>query len=195
MISESETLREAIIEDIKRFNLRKGYFPFLVGIFLHPGLRMVFLSRILGELRIRRGYRILTVPLVFLHLIMREFSGIQISYGLRAGGGFYIPHYGGIVINQDALIGNRCYLSHNTTIGRVHAGKKAGVPSIGDDVYIGPGAVILGNCCIGDNAAIAANSVVTSDIPKGSFAAGAPARVVSLTGAKEILGYETASNF
>jgi len=114
----------------------------------------------------------------------------QISYGTRIGGGLYIPHTGGIVINPAAKIGERCYLAHNVTIGKVHAGEKAGVPEIGDDVFLGVGAVILGNIRIGNNVAIGANSVVVSDIPDNCFAAGAPAKVVSTTGAKTILGLD-----
>ena len=99
-----------------------------------------------------------------------------------------MPHFGGIVVNPTAVIGKNCYLSHNVLIGKVHAGKRAGVPIIGDDVFIGTGAVILGNVKIGNNAAIGVNSVVIDDVPNNAFVAGAPAKVRNLNGACALLG-------
>jgi serine O-acetyltransferase len=98
-----------------------------------------------------------------------------------------MPHFGGIVVNPKAVIGANCYLSHNVLIGKVHAGKRAGVPVVGDNVFIGAGAVILGNIAIGNNAAIGVNSVVIDDVPAGVLVAGAPARVVAEKSSDEIL--------
>jgi serine O-acetyltransferase len=91
-------------------------------------------------------------------------------------------------VNGSAQIGKRCYLSHNVLIGKVHAGAKRGIPILGDDVFVGAGSVLLGNIKVGNNAAIGANSVVINDVPDGVFVAGAPARKVRDTGAKELLG-------
>ncbi|MEO0794215.1 MAG: serine acetyltransferase [Verrucomicrobiota bacterium] len=188
MIAPDESLRDALKQDALWFKCDLKLINLTRAMLLHPGFRIVVVSRVLGEYRVRRKMRFLTIPLVVLHHILRELSGIQISYGMKAGGGFYMPHFGSIIINQDATFGRNCYISHNITVGKVHAGEKMGVPSFGDDVYVGPGAVILGACRIGNNVAIAANSVVMSDIPDDSFVAGAPAKVVSDKGSKEILG-------
>jgi len=110
-------------------------------------------------------------------------TGIQINAGARIGGGLYMPHFGGIVVNPDAVIGKNCYLSHNVLIGKVHAGKRVGVPVIGDDVFIGTGACIVGNVKVGNNAVIGLNSVVIDDVPENAFVAGSPARVVNYSGA------------
>lgn len=67
----------------------------------------------------------------------------------------------GIVIAGEAIIGENCYISHQVTIGRSHNG----VPQIGDNVYIGPGAKIFGGIKIGNNVRIGANCVVFQDIP------------------------------
>jgi serine O-acetyltransferase len=116
-------------------------------------------------------------------------TGIQINPGARIGEALYMPHFGGIVVNPAATIGKNCYLSHNVLIGKVHAGKRAGVPTVGNAVFIGAGAVILGNVKIGNNAAIGANSVVINDVPDDAFVAGAPAKVVKCDGgAKHLLG-------
>ncbi len=60
-------------------------------------------------------------------------------------------------------------------------------PVIGDNVYIGAGAVILGAVKIGNNAAIGANSVVTHDVPEGARVAGAPARVINNRGTADMI--------
>lgn len=86
--------------------------------------------------------------------------------------------YGGIavVIHERAIIGKRCVIGQNVTIGG--RSKKYEVPVIGDHVYIGAGARILGDVVIGDNVIIGANAVVVNDIPDNSIAAGVPAKVI-----------------
>lgn len=71
----------------------------------------------------------------------------------------------GIVINKDALIGENCTIFQQVTIGAVQG--KVGAPIIGDNVYIGAGAKILGNIKVGNNVKIGANTVVTKDVPDG----------------------------
>jgi serine O-acetyltransferase len=82
----------------------------------------------------------------------------------------------GVVIHSQSVIGDRVIIGQGVTIGRQL--DPAGVPKIGNDVYISAGARILGNISIGDNVIIGANSVVISDIPGNCIAAGVPARVI-----------------
>lgn len=91
--------------------------------------------------------------------------------------------YGGmaLVIHARAVIGKRCVIGQCVTIGAAegYASSEAHpVPTIGDDCYIGAGAKILGGITIGNRCTIGANAVVLSDLPDGSIAVGAPARVV-----------------
>ena len=123
---------------------------------------------------------------------MQTIYGTQISYGTQIGRGFYLPHTGGIVVNPATKIGRNCYLSHNVTIGKVHTGDKQGVPTLGNDVFVGAGAVILGNIKIGDNAAIGPNSVVINDVPDNVYVGGIPAKVISNKGACDVLGRDAA---
>lgn len=108
--------------------------------------------------------------------------GISIPAGTRIGSGFYIGHFGGIVVSQKAVIGRNCNISQGVTIGRANRGRNKGYPVIGDNVYIGPGAVIAGSVRIGDDVAIGANCVVTMDIPDHSVVVGVPGRVISSEG-------------
>jgi len=66
-------------------------------------------------------------------------------------------------------------------LGRVNRGNKKGFPVIGNNVYIGPGAKIIGNVHIGNNVAIGANCVVTHDIPDNGVVVGIPGKVISWT--------------
>jgi serine O-acetyltransferase len=108
--------------------------------------------------------------------------GIQIPSRTRIGKGFYVGHFGGIVISGGATIGNNCNISQNVTIGLSPRGKKKGYPTIGDNCYIGPGAKIIGNIKIGDNVAIGANAVVTKSIPDNAVVVGVPAKIISYNG-------------
>lgn len=118
--------------------------------------------------------------LVFGHLVYK--LGISIPATTRIGSGFYIGHFGGIVVSQKATIGKNCNISQGVTIGRTNRGKNQGYPVLGDNIYIGPGAVIAGAVRIGNNVAIGANCVVTMDIPDNSVVVGVPGRIISQDG-------------
>ncbi len=80
----------------------------------------------------------------------------------------------GVVINEYTVIGDGCVIYQNVTF----AGKDKKRPTLGEDVLIGAGAVILGGVFIGDGAKIGANAVVTSDVPAGKTAVGIPAKII-----------------
>ncbi len=104
-------------------------------------------------------------------------AGVSLPAHARIGKGLYIGHFGNIIVHPDTVMGERCALSHGVTIG-VLGGDRPGVPRIGNDVYIGAGAKILGPVTIGDGATIGANAVVIDDVPPGATAVGVPARIV-----------------
>jgi len=83
----------------------------------------------------------------FLVLALHHYSiryGIDISRDARIGSGFYIGHFGGIFVNADVVIGANCNISQGVTLGRQNRGEREGCPTIGNDVYIAPGAKIIG---------------------------------------------------
>ena len=121
--------------------------------------------------------------------------GIGISYKTRVGPELFIGHEGGIVVSELTVIGRNCNLSHQVTIGISRRGERAGVPTIGDNVYIGPGAKLFGAISVGHNAAVGANCVVTRDVPEFGVVVGIPGRVISLDGSQGYInntGYEHA---
>jgi len=118
---------------------------------------------------------------IFYRLILRKLSykyGFQIPVGTRIGEGFYIGHFGTIVINVESIIGKNCNIAHSTTIGQVNRGKLKGCPVIGNYVWIGTGSVIVGKISIGNNVLIAPNSYVNFNVPDNSIVIGNPAKII-----------------
>ena len=114
----------------------------------------------------------------------RGFTGIEIPPGAKIGRCLFIDHGMGIVFGETAEIGDNCTIYHQVTLGGT--GKDTGKrhPTIGNNVLIGAGAKILGPVYIGDNSRIAAGSVVLQNLPANCTAAGVPANVVRINGAK-----------
>jgi serine O-acetyltransferase len=110
--------------------------------------------------------------------------GISIPVSTEIGFGFYIGHIGNIVISGRSKIGNNCNISHGVTIGRTNRGKYPGAPIIGDNVYIAPGAKVIGKITIGNNAAIGANAVVVESVPDNAVVVGIPGKVISFNGSQ-----------
>ena len=144
------------------------------------GFPYVFWMRTCAYLRSSRFLRYSLYPFArFMLNRLRYKLGISISPDTRIGSGFYIGHFGGIVVNDQSVIGNNCNISQGVTLGQVNRGKYKGYPQLGDNVYIGPGAKIVGAVKVGNNVAIGANCVVTRDVPDGSVVVGIPGRVIS----------------
>lgn len=128
-------------------------------------------------------------------LIIEMITGIELPNRAEIGQGLFISHAHGIIVHCDVQIGEYCNLSQEVTIGVAGRGEKAGVPKIGDRVYIAPGAKIFGSIIIGDNVAIGANAVVTKDLPDQAVAVGIPAKVISYQGSEDFILYrETPKN-
>lgn len=107
-------------------------------------------------------------------------SGIRLHREAIIGKDLHLIHSGNIHIHPATVIGDRCGIQHDVTLGNNM--NRKGVPKVGNDVYIGTGATILGPVTIGDGARIAANSLIISDVPPGATAIGVPARIMQYTG-------------
>lgn len=91
--------------------------------------------------------------------------------------GLPVQHPMGIVVSNRATIGTNCTLLQHVKIGEKSFGTR-GAPRIGDGVFIGAGAVIVGPVMVGSHSVVGANAVVLEDVPAGVTVAGVPARVV-----------------
>lgn len=104
--------------------------------------------------------------------------------------GLYLGHFGPTVVHPRARIGENCNLSQGVTVGLVHRGERQGIPQIGDRVYIGPNAVVIGGITIGNDVAIGAGAVVTQSLPDRAVAVGNPARIISYQGVFDFVRYD-----
>ena len=86
----------------------------------------------------------------------------------------YLGHAYNITINPKAKIGSNCNIHKGVVVGQTNRGKLKGVPTIGNNVWIGINAAIVGNITIGDDVMIAPNSFVNIDIPSHSVVYGNP---------------------
>lgn len=116
--------------------------------------------------------------------ILRTFSGWKLhkynrKYGLEIyseniGSGFYIGHPHDVTINKDVVIGKNCNVHKGVTIGAENRGIRKGAPTIGNNVWIGVNATVVGKIKVGDDVLIAPNTYVNCDIPSHSLAFGNP---------------------
>lgn len=115
--------------------------------------------------------------------LIYSWYGLEIQVGADIGGGLYIAHPVGTVV-APARMGRNCSIIAAVTIGMRNEWE---FPQIGDEVFIGAGARVLGGIAIGDGAQIGANAVVIDDIPAGATAVGIPARVIRVKGAPQVV--------
>jgi serine O-acetyltransferase len=116
------------------------------------------------------------------HKLIEITTGIDLPSRAEIGKGLYIAHFGGIFLNEHVKMGANCTISQGITIGIAGRGDNRGCPSLGDKVYLAPGAKVIGPITIGNEVAIGANAVVTKDLPDKAVAVGVPAKIISYKG-------------
>ena len=121
------------------------------------------------------------------HFVLTVVTKIEISFDVDIKGGFYIGHFGYIIVNPTVKIGSNCNISQGCVIGEGGRGSLRGTPVIGNQVYIAPGAKIFGPITIGDNVAVGANAVVNASIPDNAVVVGIPGKIVSYKGASDFI--------
>lgn len=106
--------------------------------------------------------------------------GMKLGFSIPCnvfGPGLAIVHYGNIIVSGNSSIGENCRIHSGVNIGANSGETKAA--AIGDNVYIGPGAKIIGNIRIGSNVCIGANAVVVKDVEDSVTIGGIPAKKIS----------------
>jgi len=187
MQSGFEEYINLVKSDLYRYIGKVSCWIFLVTLFASEGFKYSFWMRTTKFLRQVTLFR----PLYFIsRLVLRRYTykyGIDIPYNAKIGSGFYIGHFGGIIVNWRSIIGNNCNISSGVIIGQSNRGKSRGFPVIGDNVFIGPGAKLIGRINVGNDVAIGTNSVVTSDVPDKAVVVGIPAKIISYGGSYDYI--------
>ena len=142
-------------------------------IFCYPGLHAIWINRIAHFFW---KHKLLFIGRLISH-INRWLTGVEIHPGAKIGRRFFIDHGMGVVIGETAEIGDDVLLYQGVVLGGRSFEKKKRHPTLGNNVAVGAGAVILGPVNIGDGAKIGAGSVILCDVPPGATAVGVPGRV------------------
>ncbi len=148
--------------------------------FLYNGLHAEIYYRIAHWLYLRK----LRFLARWISQLARRRTGVEIHPAATIGRRLVIDHGTGIVIGATAQIGDDCLLYQGVTLGGTGAQREKRHPTLGNNVMVGCGAKILGPFTVGDNARIAANSVVLNEVPPNSTVVGVPGRVVRINGEK-----------
>jgi len=126
--------------------------------------------------------RVLSYPFkivyIFLRTLIDILFGINVSVNCEIGPGFYIGHFGGIILHGN--MGRNCSIGQGVTIGAKGAGRSNGVPTLGDNVYVGAGAKIIGRIRIGNDVVVGANTVVVKDVPDRMRVVGSGVRMTPI---------------
>ena len=177
-------LKKKILADYQRVMIIGGG----KSSFFHVEFRTIIWYRIASYLVSKHNvfarFAYVIVKLIQIHLANK--SGIEINAATPIGKGLRIAHVGNIIIAGGVKIGENCTIHQCVTIGRSFSGSKAGCPTIGNNVIIFPGSVVVGNIIIGDNSVIGANSLIIDDVPANSVMGGVPAKVLSNDSSKVI---------
>ncbi len=150
-------------------------------LWLNPAIWAITIFRFGHWLHTEKPFVLIRIPLKIVHLFAYMFSEVVMEMCLdpqaTVGGGLYIAHIGGIHINPQAVVGSNCDIAHRVTIGASAMGRQ-GSPTVGNNVYIGTGATLVGKIKVGDGAKIAANTLVMTNIPEGATVMGVPGRII-----------------
>jgi serine O-acetyltransferase len=171
-------MNEILKHDLYRFNGSYGWGSFVKAFLTKWEFQHVVLFRWYQSSKVK----------LFSRFLLRWSclrTGIQIGYHTKIGKGLLIVHYGDIAVNNDAVIGDNCTIYHGATIGISHRGSKKGCPTLGNKVWVGANAVIVGNIQIGDDVLIAPLSYVNFDVPAHSIVIGNPGRIIPRENATE----------
>jgi serine O-acetyltransferase len=162
--------------DLYRYKKLRGVSGFLKGLMI-PGFWYMFIIR---KLSTKHKYSPFWFFYTFLRWIYGYRYGFQIPATTSIGKGLYIGHFGTVVISRNSIIGENCNVAPGVIIGQTNRGKSKGSPTLGDKVWVGAGAVLVGNIKIGSNVLIAPNSYVNHDVPSNSLVIGNPAVVKAM---------------
>ena len=139
-------------------------FYVIEAILFDNGFQAVVLHRIAACLK-RWGIPVLPAWVARYNIFS---TGVDINPSAEIGPGLRISHGVGIVIGGSASLGSDAIVLHQVTVGSPSQGRVAEMPVIGDRVFLSAGCKLIGKITIGDDVAIGPNAVVTQDIPSGT---------------------------
>mgnify|MGYP000268570896 FL=1 len=146
----------------------------IIEVFLYPSFKVKLYYKISHFLYKRKRFLIARI----ISEKAKRKTGIEIHPGATIGKNLFIDHGMGVVIGETCIIGDNVTLFHGVTLGGTGKEKGKRHPTIGNNVFIGSGAKILGNITIGNNVKIGANSIILESIPDNVTVVGIPGKII-----------------
>jgi serine O-acetyltransferase len=174
-------LFQTLRADLYRYRGKADRRSFLSAYLHDPGFRYTYyLRKVAFYSKRRRSLAIFAYAWNRILLNRYRFKyGFDISPTTSIGSGFYLGHFGGVVISPDAVLGDNINIAPGVTIGAASRGPRTGAPTLEDRVWVGTNAIIVGNVTIGREALIAPGAYVNFDVPPNAVVIGNPGKVVS----------------
>ena len=176
------TVKEDVQTVFKKDPAARGI---LEVILCYPGLHALWMYRAANFLWRHALY----LPARIISHLGRFLTGIEIHPGAKIGRRFFIDHGSGVVVGETTEIGDDVLLYQGVVLGGVSLKKEKRHPTIGNNVMIGAGTIVLGPIFIGNGAKVGAASLVVRNVPANSVAVGVPARVGVGYSAKELTDF------
>lgn len=183
MILTKSDLRRCLVNDSKNYKSVIGSHRFRHQLGCDPIADQWYIWKYIKTLRFSeyhknsKGLFHKVILRWYLHKLRKysRITGFQIPTN-TVDAGITIWHWGPVIINPKVKIGKNCILNPMIVIGHKVPGES--VPVIGNNVFIGAGAKIIGDVHIGNNVTIAPNAVVINDVPDNVVVGGVPGKII-----------------
>lgn len=155
--------------------------------------RVIFTMRLCKAVAYSAPLLRLTLPLFkLLHHLAAHRAAVDLPWQTDIGGGLALAHGWGLVVNAGAKIGKNVTLFHGVTLGRRDRVSRGGsrlteYPTLEDEVWVGPHAIIVGGVTVGRGSRIAGGAFVTENIPPYSVVSGNPAIIIKKGCAPDVI--------
>lgn len=180
-------LKSLIRSDLYRYFARIDWRIALYAFFRTPGFRFTFFLRRATYHYEHRGGLFHWLAFGINKLIIDHYEhkyGFQIPHVTRIGRGLCIYHHGNVMVHPKAVLGDNVSLSPGCVIGQSNRGKNAGAPVIGNRVWLGCYAMVVGGVSVGDDALIGPGAYVSFDVPEKAVVVGNPGQIKSYAGSE-----------
>lgn len=177
--------------DVYRYRGSADAKAFLSAWLREPGFRFTWYMR---KVSFYAGYKRGPGLIGFLYnrILLNHYRfryGFDISPTTSIGPGFYLGHFGGVVISPYAILGANVNIAKGATIGATSRGRRKGAPVLKDRVWIGSNATVVGKVTVGEDALIAPGAYVNFDVPPMAVVLGNPGRIVSSSGSEGYINH------